>query len=110
VGEVHYDADALKKLVPKGKTPRDTAKTLRALLEEHLDPLLDWRVERLESILRSFCETTGWTPQEAFMTVRIAVTGRAASPPLFETMTVLGKEVCRQRMRRAIEKMKDVKA
>jgi len=35
--------------------------------------------------------------------VRLAVTGRAATPPLFETMAVLGKEVCRRRLRKAAE-------
>jgi glutamyl-tRNA synthetase len=109
VGEVAYDAEALKKLVPKGRTPRDTAKTLKELLEEHLDALLDWQPAVLESILRSFCERTGWSPNEAFMTLRVAVTGRPASPPLFDTMAVLGKEVCRQRIRRAQEIVKSMK-
>jgi glutamyl-tRNA synthetase len=36
------------------------------------------------------------------MPVRIALTGKAATPPLFETMEVLGKELCRRRLRRAI--------
>ena len=43
------------------------------------------------------------------MTVRVAVTGRKASPPLFETMAVLGKETCRRRLRRAIETLKGQK-
>jgi glutamyl-tRNA synthetase len=37
------------------------------------------------------------------MPVRVAVTGRTATPPLFDTMEVLGKEICRSRLRRAIE-------
>ena len=40
------------------------------------------------------------------MTVRVAATGRAATPPLFETLAVLGKEVVRRRLRRAIEVLK----
>jgi len=43
------------------------------------------------------------------MTVRVAVTGRAATPPLFETMAVLGKDVCRRRLRRAAETLKGTK-
>jgi hypothetical protein len=38
-----------------------------------------------------------------FMAVRVAATGRAATPPLFESLTVLGKEVVRRRLRRAID-------
>jgi len=44
------------------------------------------------------------------MAVRVAVTGRAATPPLFETLVVLGKEVSRLRLRRAIETQKARKA
>ena len=40
------------------------------------------------------------------MPVRVAVTGRAATPPLFETMAVLGKEICRRRLRRAADALK----
>ena len=92
VGEVSYDTDAVKRLIPKGRAPKEVAKMLKALVEEHLDPLLDWRAT-LEHIHRAFGDANGWTPKEMFMTLRIAVTGRAASPP-FETMAVLGKEVC----------------
>ena len=36
----------------------------------------------------------------------VAATGRVATPPLFETLTVLGKEVVRRRLRRAIEQLR----
>jgi glutamyl-tRNA synthetase len=105
-GEVDYDADALAALVPKGRTPGETQKLLRALVEEQLDPLLDWRKEALEPAIRGFAERAGWPAAELFMTLRIATTGRAASPPLFETLAVLGKETCRRRLRRAAEVLK----
>jgi glutamyl-tRNA synthetase len=105
-GEVDYDKDALPALVPKGRTPGETQKLLRALVEEQLDPLLDWRKEALEPAIRGFAEKAGWPAAELFMTLRIATTGRAASPPLFETLAVLGKETCRRRLRRAAEVLK----
>lgn len=103
VGDLAYDAEARARLVPKKRSPSDTAAVLGRLLEEDLDPLLDWRAEEIEKVLRGFCERTGWAARELFMPVRIAVTGRAATPPLFETMEVLGREVCRRRLRRAAE-------
>jgi glutamyl-tRNA synthetase len=109
VGEVEYDEAACKKLVAKKKTPPETAKALRVLLEKHLDQLLSWDAEQIEAALRSFCEEYGWTPKEVFMPVRIATTGRAATPPLFETMAVLGKEICRQRLRTAIATLRGMK-
>ena len=39
------------------------------------------------------------------MLLRLVVTGRKASPPLFETMAVLGKEVTRRRLRQAADRL-----
>jgi glutamyl-tRNA synthetase len=109
VGEVSHDEEALKALVPKGRAATETAKLLKALLEDDLDRILDWRPEALEEALRGFGEKKEWAPKELFMTVRVATTGRKASPPLFETMAVLGKETCRRRIRRAIETLRGLK-
>jgi glutamyl-tRNA synthetase len=109
VGEVDYDEAALRKLVVKGSTPPQTAKTLRLLVEEGLDPVLEWRAETVEEAMRGFAERHELSTKELFMPVRIAVTGRAATPPLFETMAVLGKELCRRRLRRAVELLRGMK-
>ena len=98
----------MKTLVPKGRASTETAKLLKALLED-LDRILDWRPEALEEALRGFGEKKEWPPKELFMTVRVATTGRKASPPLFETMAVLGKETCRRRIRGAIETLRGLK-
>ena len=109
VGEVDYQTTALPKLVAKGRTGPQTAKALRVLLEEHLDPLLDWTAGNVEEALRAFCDANDWTPKELFMPVRVALTGRTATPPLFETMGVLGKQRCRRRLRGAIEVLRGMK-
>ena len=69
------------------------AKALQALLEERIDPLLEWDAAAIEAALRAFAEAAGWEAKDVFMTVRVAPTGRAATPPLFETLAVLGKEI-----------------
>jgi glutamyl-tRNA synthetase len=102
-GEVAYDDAARAALVAKDRTPVETAKAFRVLLEEQLDPIPDWSAATVEEAMRAFCEASGWTTKQLFMPVRVAVTGRAATPPLFETMAVLGKEVCRRRLRAASE-------
>ncbi len=109
VGEVEYEEAALAKLVAKGRTPAATAKGLRVLLEEHLDAILLWSTETVEGAVREFCANQDWSSKELFMPVRVAVTGRTATPPLFETMGVLGKERCRRRLRRAIEVLRGMK-
>ncbi len=106
VGEVAYDGEAREKLVAKKRTPAETAAALGRLVEERLDPLLDWNAASLEAVMRAFAEGIAWKPGDLFMPVRIAVTGKAATPPLFETMQVLGREVCRRRLRRAVETLR----
>ena len=109
VGSVPYDAKAANKLVAKQHTPPETAKALRILLEEHLDGILQWNAESIETAAREYCEASGWTPKQLFMPIRIAVTGKAATPPLFDTMEVLGKEVCRRRLHDAITLLRTMK-
>ncbi len=101
VGELTYDEAALAAMVPKGRTAAEVAKALGRLVDAHVDPLVDWGATTFESALVAFGEATGWAPKETFMAVRVALTGRAATPPLFETAAVLGKEICRRRLRRA---------
>jgi glutamyl-tRNA synthetase len=103
VGEVPYDQATLAAMTPKGRSATETQKVLRSLLEEELDPIMDWRADTVEPAIRRFGEKCGWVPNELFMAVRVATTGRPASPPLFETLAVLGKETVRRRLRRAAE-------
>jgi glutamyl-tRNA synthetase len=81
VGEVAYDEEALSKMVPKDRAAADAAKTLRTLLEDSLDPQLEWTAGTVETALRTFAQAQGWPPNDLFMTVRLATTGRAATPP-----------------------------
>jgi glutamyl-tRNA synthetase len=108
-GEIAYDAEALRGMVPAERTPPAAAKALLALLETSVDGLLDWNAETVETALRTFAEGEGWRPKDLYMTVRLAVTGRSATPPLFETMAVLGKDACRRRLRRAAEVLRGTK-
>ena len=56
-------------------------------------------------MLRGLAERLGWKTGDLFMPIRIAVTGRRATPPLFETMAVLGRERCLVRLQRARAKL-----
>ena len=42
-------------------------------------------------------------PRLAFAAVRVAVTGSTVSPPLYESMTLLGREVCLARLDSALQ-------
>jgi glutamyl-tRNA synthetase len=109
-GDLAYDDHALDAMVPKGGSAAEVGKTLAALLERQVDPLVEWNAASVESALKSFAESSGWAAKDLFMAVRAAVTGRTATPPLFETMSVLGKDVCRRRLKRAAEALRARKA
>ncbi|MEK6606315.1 MAG: glutamate--tRNA ligase [Myxococcota bacterium] len=98
-----------REMVPKGRAPAETAKTLEQFADE-LDEHRPFEAAPLEALARAFCEKAGWKSKELFMAVRVAVTGRTASPPLFVTMEAVGRELCRRRLRRAIEALRAVRA
>jgi len=103
-GDLDYAALGAE-LVPKKRDAASTATVLDALVEE-LDGLRLFSAEALEAKLRAFCERVGWPSKDVFMAVRVAVTGRKASPPLFETMTLCGRGGCRRRFGLAVEYLK----
>jgi len=65
-----------------------------------LDPLADWTAEDIQAALKqALVEDMGIKPRLAFGPVRTAVSGRRVSPPLFESMVILGKESSLRRLR-----------
>jgi glutamyl-tRNA synthetase len=59
-----------------------------------LDGLDEWTTPAIEEALRSsLIDGLGLKPKVAFGPVRVAVTGRRVSPPLFESIEILGKMV-----------------
>ncbi len=60
---------------------------------EALADLHDWTTEAIEAALRqALVEDLGLKPRKAFGPVRVAITGRRISPPLFESMELLGRD------------------
>ena len=71
---------------------------------EVLQAVVDWDHATLESVLRvALIEEMGLKPRIAFGAVRIAVTGSHISPPLFESMELLGRERSLERINSAIQ-------
>lgn len=85
----------------------DRAETAAALttVEGLSRELPEFTIEAIETMLRGLAERLGWKTGDLFMPIRIAVTGRRATPPLFETMAVLGRERCLIRLQRARAKL-----
>ncbi len=62
--------------------------------------------DALDQSLRAAAQELGIKAGQMFQPVRVAVCGRKNAPPLFETLAVLGKDVCLKRVGQAIEKIK----
>ena len=91
--EITVADDARKQL-------KESAPQVLAAALEALEPLKVWDAASIESALRSaIVEGLEIKPRLAFGPVRIAVSGERISPPLFESMEILGKESSLNRVR-----------
>jgi glutamyl-tRNA synthetase len=58
--------------------------------------------ENCEAPLRAYIEESGLNANQVFGILRVATTGQKVSPPLFESMEIIGREKCLQRIQNAI--------
>jgi glutamyl-tRNA synthetase len=66
-----------------------------------LEALEEWVPSHLEATLRSILDDLGLNPRKGLQPLRVAVTGTAVSPPLFESMAALGRERTLARLKAA---------
>ncbi len=52
---------------------------------------VSFEADELEGPLRELASRRGWKAGDLFMAIRVAITGRTATPPLFDTMVALGR-------------------
>jgi glutamyl-tRNA synthetase len=63
---------------------------------------LTFEADELEPPLRAVADSNGWKAGDLFMSIRVAITGRTATPPLFDTIVALGRDRTLERLDRAI--------
>ncbi|GIK83916.1 MAG: glutamate--tRNA ligase [Patescibacteria group bacterium] len=63
----------------------------------------NWNVATIEIAVRELAEKNNWKPGQYFMMLRLAATGSKATPPLFDTLYVVGKELMLQRLAAALK-------
>jgi glutamyl-tRNA synthetase len=98
-----YDATGLQKRWKAGTT--DLMKALLPRLAE-----VEFTAAALEELIRSVAEGQGIGAGKLIHPIRIALTGAAASPSLFDMMAELGKETCLRRIGNAIERIRETQA
>lgn len=93
-------ASTAEALTPKGLTPMQALGALEAA-NALIKASTASTTEALEPPLRTLAETLGLKPGQLFGIIRQAVTGQPVSPPLFESMEIIGREVVLGRLERA---------
>ena len=68
-------------------------------------PKTEFNHQALEEALRAEAVRLGIKAGQMLQPIRVAVCGRKNAPPLFETMTVLGRDTCLKRIDQAIQKL-----
>jgi len=99
VDKLDYDVSLL---VGKNMSRESAMQALEAA-RQRLSGLELFDSESLEAVLRPLATELSLKTGQLFGMLRVAVTGRTAAPPLFQTMAVLGKERCLKRIEVALD-------
>jgi glutamyl-tRNA synthetase len=91
-------------LIQNGLTAKNSISILeKSLAEIELAQSID--KVKIEPILRTFGDENGFSAGQVFGTLRVAITGQRVSPPLFESMEIIGYETVLARIRNAITQL-----
>lgn len=92
--DIEYQADAMKQL--KADAPTVVTESIKVLAG-----LDNWSTDAIHTALQeALVDTLGIKPRLAFGPIRTAVSGRRVSPPLFESLEILGKDESLARLQR----------
>ncbi len=95
---VKYDPKAFEKALRK-----EGVDTVLRSAAANLGEIGEWATPTIEAALRELADELGEKPRKVFQPIRVAVSGRLVSPPLFESLEILGREESLARLRMAEE-------
>jgi len=99
--ELPYDTSLL---LSSGLDATQASQAIKIALQQ-LEVVKTWHADLLEGTLRPLATELNLTTGKFFGLLRVAITGRTAAPPLFQTMAVLGKGRCLKRLSTALGKL-----
>jgi glutamyl-tRNA synthetase len=88
-------------LIAKGLDARQSAEIARRAFEI-LRALPDLSHQTAEPPMRAYVERSGFSASQVFGILRVAVTGQKVSPPLFESIEIIGKDKVLERLEQAM--------
>lgn len=65
-----------------------------------------WNLKNINQAVAKLCQENNWQKSQYFMMLRVAVTGRTITPPLMESMEILGKKLTLERIKDAVKLIK----
>jgi glutamyl-tRNA synthetase len=98
--ELEYDAGLLL-----GKVNKDEATRILKRSAAAMSDIINWDASSLEAVFRPLADELKLKTGVFFSLLRVAVTGKTATPPLFQTMDVLGRDRCLKRLKAAVKKI-----
>ena len=101
-------------IIPKGWDAPTTAKALE-MVQKRLEKALKkenlaWEVEPLETLIKALIEAQEWKAKQIFTALRVALTGRTNSPPIFDSMRAIGQHKTIARLASAVEQLKRIRS
>ncbi len=93
---------------PQPQTELLTKKSTNTIVIDQLQKTAElfkgvtWKADELEQQVRLMQEKWGWQPGQFFMMLRVAVTGKTATPPLFDTIAAVERSEVLTRLQEAI--------
>jgi glutamyl-tRNA synthetase len=94
--QLDYDEKSWRKVMGA-----ETAATALEAAHGRLEAVEEWQAPDIEATLRSMLEDLELNARKGLQPVRVATTGSTVSPPLFETLEVLGRRVTLERIQSA---------
>ncbi len=97
---IEYQPKAVKKVLAKND---GAGFAMLETLLVALEAVSDWTAESIESLLTEVCESREIQLGAVAQPLRVAVTGSTVSPPIYDTLVMLGREGTLKRIRRATQ-------
>ncbi len=96
--DFNFDEKSLAKNIAK-----EGMKQICEAALEALDKVENWNIQKIDAALEPLPEQLEASKKKVFQAVRVGVCGNQVSPPLAESMELLGKERCLERMRKVCQ-------
>ncbi|MCD6220432.1 glutamate--tRNA ligase [Candidatus Calescamantes bacterium] len=92
-----FEEKAVKKILQKEYVPE-----LLTALKEEIKNIEPFTVENIEKVLRESCEKRSMSGRKFIHPLRVALSGKMVSPPIFDVIFLIGREKCIERIDRTL--------